>query len=61
MISMKDLRSQLLAEEAMFDNVPITPFLSVMVARNNGSSSQSYGASPKSADFSNGNSYGGYS
>ena len=38
-ITMKDLRSQLLAEEAMVDNVHITPFLSAMVAQNNGSSS----------------------
>ncbi|XP_070666852.1 uncharacterized protein [Malus domestica] len=33
-ISMKDLRSQLLAEEAMLANVPVTPFISVMVASN---------------------------
>lgn len=31
-ISMKDLRSQLLAEEAMVEIVPMTPFLSTMVA-----------------------------
>ncbi|KAM1010061.1 hypothetical protein TB1_044703 [Malus domestica] len=44
-ISMKDLRSQLLAEEAMVENIPITPFLSAMVACNNGSVSKSDGHS----------------
>ncbi|KAM2467883.1 hypothetical protein PS1_009642 [Malus domestica] len=33
-ISMKNLRSQLLVEEAMLANVSITPFLSAMVASN---------------------------
>nr|XP_028945681.1 uncharacterized protein LOC114820008 [Malus domestica] len=33
-ISMKNLRSQLLVEEAMLANVPVTPFLSAMVASN---------------------------
>lgn len=32
--SIKDLRSQLLAEEAMVENIDVTPFLSVMVAKN---------------------------
>ncbi|KAM1004535.1 hypothetical protein ACFX2C_004724 [Malus domestica] len=40
-ISMKDLRSQLLAEEAMLANVSVTPFLSAMVARNMSVSSKS--------------------
>ncbi|KAB2635404.1 hypothetical protein D8674_025938 [Pyrus ussuriensis x Pyrus communis] len=53
-ISMKDLRSQLLAEEAMVENIPITPFLSAMVARNNGTIS-------KAEDHSNNTSYGGSS
>ncbi|KAM1058752.1 hypothetical protein ACFX2B_023357 [Malus domestica] len=61
-ISMKDLRSQLLAEEAMVENIPITPFLSVMVARNNGSVSKleghstdtSYGGSSPSTFYSSG-------
>ncbi|KAM1099692.1 hypothetical protein ACFX15_006016 [Malus domestica] len=44
-ISMKDLRSQLLAEEAMIENVAATPFLTAMVAKNSGHDSQnsSYG------------------
>ncbi|CAN6715831.1 unnamed protein product [Malus baccata var. baccata] len=33
-ISMKNLHSQLLVEEAMLANVPVTPFLSAMVASN---------------------------
>ncbi|KAB2616565.1 hypothetical protein D8674_023153 [Pyrus ussuriensis x Pyrus communis] len=53
-ISMKDLRSQLLAEETMVENIPITPFLSAMVARNNGTIS-------KDEDHSNHTSYGGSS
>ncbi|KAM1692819.1 hypothetical protein ACFX2K_032390 [Malus domestica] len=60
-ISMKDLRFQLLAEEAMVDNIPITHFLSAMVARNNGSHSPSYGDLTKTIDPSNGSSYGGFS
>ncbi|CAN6701130.1 unnamed protein product [Malus baccata var. baccata] len=48
-ISMKDLRSQLLAEEAMVENIPITPFLSAMVARNNGSVSKPDGHSTDSS------------
>ncbi|CAN6726957.1 unnamed protein product [Malus baccata var. baccata] len=58
-ISMKDLRPQLLVEEAMVDNVLITHFLFAMVARNNGSHSLSYGDSTKTGDSSNSPSYGG--
>ena len=39
-ISMKDLRSQLLAEEAMIENVALTPLLTAMVAKNGGNDSQ---------------------
>ncbi|KAM1111462.1 hypothetical protein ACFX19_010727 [Malus domestica] len=39
-ISMKDLRSQLLAEEAMIENVAATPFLTAMVAKNSGHDSK---------------------
>lgn len=48
-ISINDLRSQLLTEEAILDNAPATSFLSTMEARNNGSNSKA----PKFASYSN--------
>ena len=41
-ISLKEFRSQLLAEEATIENNVFMPFMSAMVAKNNGQGSQSY-------------------
>ncbi|KAM1564853.1 hypothetical protein ACFX10_039076 [Malus domestica] len=45
-ISLKDLRSQLLAEEAMIKNTAVTPFLSAMIAKNSESGSKNSSFSP---------------
>ncbi|KAB2624186.1 hypothetical protein D8674_015846 [Pyrus ussuriensis x Pyrus communis] len=55
------MKSQLLAEEAMVENIPVTPFLSAMVARNNSTDSKSCGDSSKAETSLNGHSYGGSS
>ncbi|KAM1757600.1 hypothetical protein ACFX11_006838 [Malus domestica] len=64
-ISIKDLRSQLLAEEAMIESVSATPFLTAMTAENsssqarfNGKFGQHSSSNNQSAEGSNGNQYG---
>ncbi|CAN6707506.1 unnamed protein product [Malus baccata var. baccata] len=64
-ISIKDLRSQLLAKEAMIESVSATPFLTAMTAENsssqtrfNGKFGQHSSSNNQSAEGSYGNQYG---